>query len=498
MAIVNEVITQFGFEGSSKPLTNYNAALGQSITLLGAGALAIQGLTVAFQAFVFQATAALDPMIQLSRTTGVAVTTMQELGFAASVTGSDLAAVQSSISGLSDKIGEAAQKGSDDFTRLGISVRKANGEVKRADEVLAEVGDRFRALGLSLEEQGTFAAALGIDKGLVQLLGKSGDEMDALRAKARALGVITKEQADAAASLNDSMTVLKFGLGAVQNSIAVGFAPQLEELTTGFVDFLAANKELITEGITKTAEFITQLSAGIVRLTPVVLGIAAAFGIAKIATLGFGTVMATVFSPVVLITAAIVAALFVIDDLIVAFNGGKSVIADFFQEFFGIDIVPVLQGIVDAFAVMMAGIVSILSRIGSIFGDVFSAAIALVTNDFDGFIDHIVSAFMGVVDFLATAFQPISDLIGSAVGFAGSGLGSLFGFGDSQDQPTIDQQRIAAGSGSQSFQTSSNTITQDVSIEIKTDDPRAAGSAVTDSLQEQLADTQTQFSRGGS
>jgi hypothetical protein len=350
---------------------------------------------------------------------------------------------------------------------------------------------------LSLAEQTSFAAALGIDRSLVQLLGKTGGEMDALRAKARALGVVTKEQADAAASLNDSMTVLKFGLGAVQNSIAVGFAPQLEELTNSFVDFLAANKDLITEGISKTAEFITQLAAGIVRLTPVILGIAAAFGIAKIATLGFGTVMATVFSPVVLITAAIVAALFVIDDLIVAFNGGQSVIADFFQEFFGFDIVPVLQGVVDAFGVMMEGITSILSRIGAILGDVFGAAIALVTNDFDGFIDHIASAFMGVVDFLATAFRPISDLINAAVGFAADGLGSLFGFGGSQDQPTIDQQRISAGGGSQSFQTANNTISQDVSIQINTDDPRAAGTAVTDSLQEQLADAQTQFSRGG-
>ena len=500
MAIVNEVITQFGFKGSAKPLTNYNAALGQSIKFLGASALAIKGLTVAFQAFVFRTTAALDPMIQLSRTTGVAVETMQELGFAASVSGSSLEAVQSSMGGLSEKIGEAAQRGSEDFARLGISVRKANGDVKSADEVFGELGKRFKDLDLSLGEQRSFAQKLGIDSTLIQLLNKSGAEVDALRVKAKALGVVSSADANLAASLNDSLTTLKFGFGAVQNAIAIGFAPQLKEMTSGFIDFLIANKTLITEGISKTISFVFELAKAMKRLMPVLVGIGLVFAASQVAAIGFGTVMATIFSPVVLITAGIVALLLIVDDLIVAFHGGNSVIANFFQNFLGFDIVPILKNVVTAFNDMMAALVSIFKKIGAIFADTFSAVISLISGDFDGFFNNIMSAFKGVVDFLLVAFKPITALISAATGFIGSKFASFFGLGGgdkAQQQTQTQDQRISAGSTNQTNSNINNSIQQDVNIEIKTIDPLTAGASVGAALNDQLADTQTQFSRGG-
>ena len=240
MAIVNEVITQFSFEGSTQPLVNYNSSLGKSIGLLASMSAAIIGAAGAMAAFVTSTTQSIDPMIQLSRSTGVAITAIQELGFAASVTGSDAQTLQGSIVGLSEKIGEAAQKGSEEFARLGISVRDLSGEVKTADQVLLEIGKRFNELDLSLPEQRSFAQSLGIDPSLVQLLSLTSSELDKTRAKARELGIVTKEQADAAASLNDSMTTLKFGLDGVRNSVAVGLAPQIEDITAGVIDFLAS------------------------------------------------------------------------------------------------------------------------------------------------------------------------------------------------------------------------------------------------------------------
>ena len=351
--------------------------------------------------------------------------------------------------------------------------------------------------------------------------------MDSMREKARALGVVTTDEANAAAALNDSMTALKFGLGSVQNSIAVGFAPQIKEITEGFIDFLASNKDLIKNGITKFGSAVFEIGKALVRLAPLMLGIAAAFGVMQVAAVGFGGIAAVVFSPVVLITAAIVALLFIVDDLIVAFNGGQSVIADFFQSFFGVDIVPVLVAIVDTFNSMIGKIVDLFKSVGSIFSEVFSAAIALVTGDFDGFIEHIIAAFVGAVDFIVLAFKPITDLIGAVTGAIGGGIADLFGFGSdkpepaidqqtmlgssqpepaidqqtmlgsSQPEPAIDQQRILAGSGSQTNQNISNSVQQEVSIEIRSNDPKATGIAVNDALNEQLTDTQTQFNRGG-
>lgn len=405
MAIVNEVITQFSFEGSTQPLVNYNSSLGKSIGLLASMSAAIVGAAGAMAAFVTSTTQSIDPMIQLSRSTGVAIGAIQELGFAASVTGSDAQTLQGSIVGLSEKIGEAAQKGSEEFARLGISVRDLSGEVKTADQVLLEIGKRFNDLDLSLPERRSFAQSLGIDPSLVQLLSLTSSELDKTRAKARELGIVTKEQADAAASLNDSMTTLKFGLDGVRNSVAVGLAPQIEDITAGFIDFLAANREVITNGISKVIEFTTALAKAVTRLMPVITGVIGIFGAWKIASIGLGAVLATVFSPVTIITAAIVGLALVVDDLIVAFNGGKSVIADFFQEFLGVDIVPILRSAVDA-------VTALFSHLSNSVGETFSAIGGIIET----FSSLFKGEFSSVGDFVSAIVPDIEKLFDNLFG----------------------------------------------------------------------------------
>lgn len=405
MAIVNEVITQFSFEGSTQPLVNYNSSLGKSIGLLASMSAAIVGAAGAMAAFVTSTTQSIDPMIQLSRSTGVAIGAIQELGFAASVTGSDAQTLQGSIVGLSEKIGEAAQKGGEEFARLGISVRDLNGEVKTADQVLLEIGKRFNDLDLSLPERRSFAQSLGIDPSLVQLLSLTSSELDKTRAKARELGIVTKEQADAAASLNDSMTTLKFGLDGVRNSVAVGLAPQIEDITAGFIDFLAANREVITNGISKVIEFTTALAKAVTRLMPVITGVIGIFGAWKIASIGLGAVLATVFSPVTIITAAIVGLALVVDDLIVAFNGGKSVIADFFQEFLGVDIVPILRSAVDDAA-------ALFSHLSNSVGETFSAIGGIIET----FSSLFKGEFSSVGDFVSALIPNMTKLFDNLFG----------------------------------------------------------------------------------
>lgn len=415
MAIVNEVITEFAFQGSTSPLTEYNESLGKSIGLLVATSAAIIGAAGAMAAFVTSTTKSLDPVIQLSRTTGVAVEALQELGFVASVTGSDATTLQSSISSLSDKIGEAAQKGSDDFARLGISVRDVNGDVKSADSLLLEIGERFKQLNLSLSEKRSFAQSLGIDPSLIQLLNLTGDALEGVRQKARDMGVVTKEQADAAVNLNDSLTTARFGYDALKNTIAVGLAPQIEDITEGFIDFLAANKDLIADGITNVIEIVTALAKTINRLSPLIFGVAGLFGIWKVASIGLGGVLGVILSPVYLITAGITALILIVDDLIVAMNGGKSVIGDFFNEFLGVDIVPILNSAYDAFISFVDSFISASKNLTDVFSNLFSGAFDLLTGNFDGAKEHFSTFFSGVVSIFSNGISEILSLL-SGVG----------------------------------------------------------------------------------
>lgn len=461
--VVNEVITLFSFKGSLKPQETFNANLGQSIKLtagLAAGVLAAGAAVTGYASSILET---LDPLVDLSQQTGISAGALQELGYAASVSGSSAQDMQASLSGLSSKIGEAALKGNEMFMRLGINVRDASGKVKSADQVLMELGGRFKSLNISLAEQRSIAQALGISPSLLQMLNKSGGEIDAMRERARKFGVLTNAQAAAVDSYNDSLTTLRFGLDALKQAFAVGLAPQMQAATDRFADFLAQNKDLIINGLAKLTEGLFVMIDAVGRLMPVLAALGAVMIVLRVRAMGFAAAFALANLPIILIVAGIAAVLLIIDDLMVAMNGGKSVIADFFQEFFNVDIVASIKKWYGAF---MDAITSIQTAMKDIIP-------AWLENGFEAFVK------------VAAAFIPSGDPTDTA---GGGALGALMGAGPA----AVARATAGAGAG-----TTNNQVNQQVNVEIKTNDPQAAGQAVNDVLNEQMRDASAQFNRGG-
>jgi len=373
MAQVTELITKFSFEGSTSPLKDYNSSLGKSVKLLGAMGAALGMAAFAVAKWASGVSQSLQPLFDLSEQTGVAVASIQELSFVAEQSGSSAQALESSLSGLGAKIGEAAQKGSEDFSRLGISVRDANGHVKSTDTILDEVGNSFKRLGLSMAEQQGFAEALGIDSSLISMLRQTSAETEKLKQRARDLGItLSPEDIKGLKEYNESIAEMDAAMSGLKNKIAVAIVPELEDLAESFSDLLAENQEWIVEGVEATVELVVDLVDALKRLAPFILATGAAFAVATIGTAGFATALGLVFSP----AAGILAALLILDDLIVAFQGGNSVIANLFQELLGFDIQPVLKTIVSGFK------------------EAFKVVTELVTGLFDG----IVKIFSGIGD----------------------------------------------------------------------------------------------------
>jgi len=103
------------FSGSTRPLENYNGNLGKSIGLLAGMTAALGVAVVGINKWVTGVSQSLQPLIDLNAQTDVSVEKIQELSFIAEQSSSSTEALYSSISGLAAKIGEAAQKGSEDF-----------------------------------------------------------------------------------------------------------------------------------------------------------------------------------------------------------------------------------------------------------------------------------------------------------------------------------------------------------------------------------------------
>ena len=449
---VAELVTKFSFQGSLKPLDNLNIGLTSAIGTITkvAGAFTVAG--TALNGFLASTLASSDAQVQLSRSTDVSIEAIQEFGYVASVNGSSADALERSLGNLSKKIGEAATKGSEDFSRLGLSVRDSIGNVKDADTVLLELSDRLQ--GLSTQEQANYLEKLGIDESMLQTLRLGSDGIDKLRQKAAALGTVSKKDADSIASFNDSLTTLKYGVDNVQKRLAIAFAPQLQDVADGFTDMLIANKDLIQNGLKKFFELVNKGLGAIFRFGKLLfnliddtVGFENALMIAGTAMLYLNRAM--YMNPAGLIVGAIAGLIVVIDDLMTSLEGGQSVIADWFKEWFSIDIIGHINNIGKAF-------------------------------------EPIAEMFDKIANFKVPSLGDIGGNISDA---AGNLFDSLNPFSDSATVVASNNIQQPIGSNS----TQNNTI----NIEIKTDNPQLAGEQVSTELQGMLKNANTQFNKGG-
>mgnify|MGYP001153992148 CR=1 FL=1 len=455
--VVNDLVTKFSFDGSTSPLVDYNSALGGSIKLLAGFTTAAVASASAFGVWATGILTGVDSLDALSNQTGVAVGRIQELNYAAEQTQSSSAAVESTIRSLADTIGQASIKGNEDFSRLGISVRDMNGHVKSADTVLKEVSSRFRQLNLSLPEQQAFASSLGIDSSLLQLMNKTSSEMAELTMRARELGVLTEEQTEQAADYRASLNALEFGMSSIKQLIAVGVAPEFRRLTDGFTDLIAENKDWIVNVASGIVEWTGKIFDAVVRLSPVIGGVAAAFGLWALATKGLTKALA--LSPIGLVTIGIVGLLAAVDDLIVAFQGGESAIANFFKDNFDIDVVDEMTKAIEF----------------------MSDAVDLAVRGFKQWWEIIKNIHSMVTGGITTAIE------------------SIAGFFSDDNEATINQNiiPIGAGIGSNTSVVDNRKVEQNNRFEIRSNDPEAVGRAVGDTLQRQLDSANTQLAPGG-
>lgn len=539
MAIVNELITKFGFVGDLAPQENFNANLKASIGLLAGLGAAIAGSAAGIAGWVTSVSESIDPLVQFSRESGVAIETIQTLGYAAEVNGSSVDALQASLGEMTKRVGEFVSTGEgeakDVASRLGLQFKDLNGQVKTADIIFRELADKLH--GMSQAEKFSVLDKMGIDRSMVQLLSMTGNEIEGMQEKARALGIVTQEQADAFADYNDSLTTLGKGFDGLKFQVAIGFVPVLKELVEGFTDFLIANKELIQNGLRHLGEIIFAVMGMVRRFAPIVAVITAGFVAWRIAAVGLRTVLATIFSPVVLITAAIVAIVLVIDDLLTAMEGGQSVIADFFKDNWGIDIVPGLLAIKDTVMAVVDYIVGYFKTGVENIKLMFSALWKLLTGDFrgvwkdvvmifDNTVEQLKRPFVAFIDWAKNLFAGLGDYIGNVISNAASGAWdatkSFFGFGEAQERPVVP---VGGGSGGVNFIPQGNQgmngvpygnpglngnlaytpagnvsnvqVSQSNTMHINTSDPVVAGNTAAEGLQQGMKDANRMFSRGG-
>lgn len=202
-------------------------------TAVGAfiGLQAIQGVLT----FARETINAADQLDEMSERTGIAVSTLSELDFAAKMNGKSLDDVQSALNRVAVKATDAAtgNKGAAvAFDALGISVKNADGSMRTALDITEDIGDAFRQI-----QDPTLKAALA-----VEIFGKQGptlvpliEKLEDARKEARDLGaVVGADFAAQAAEFNDNMDRMAFMAKGFASSILSDVLPALSDMFKEF------------------------------------------------------------------------------------------------------------------------------------------------------------------------------------------------------------------------------------------------------------------------
>lgn len=285
-------------------------AVGEMVGPLAAigGAGAVTGLVALAKNFA-DVGGAID---DASKRTGVAAGRLQELRYAAQMSGVEAETMDRSLAGLNKRIAEAASGKNAElgalFRRLNIPLKDAGGHLRSASDLLPDVAEAMR-INTNEVQRAAMATALFGDEGtrLIGLLSDGRDGLTKFADEARQLGIVMSDEevADAAA-FGDEMDRLALAGKGLSLTLGGRLVPVIRPLITSMTGWISANREmlglklgeaiqaiaeafrtidigsLVTSGAALVAGFarvvgtISQVKGGLVALLPAMIAINAA------------------------------------------------------------------------------------------------------------------------------------------------------------------------------------------------------------------------------
>ena len=283
---------------------------------------------------------AADAMSKLSQRTGVAAPVLDKFRKVADLNDTSIESLGKGFGILAKNMNDAKTKGTgpaaEAFAALNVQLTDASGKLRDTDQVMLELGDKFRQMEDGTQKAAFAAQIFGSRLGqeMIPLLNAGGD---AVRNMSTAM---TQEFADKAAAFNDRLTEMTEKLGELGLKLTEALLPFLNQLV---------------DGIVVLAERFQQLDQQTQRLIIVLGGISAA---------------ALVFAPIISAVGSLVGLL-----------GG---------------LLPVIGGIIAALKGLAIAAVAAIGLGPLALGGLIIGAVALVYH----FRDEIFSAFKGIVNAL--------------------------------------------------------------------------------------------------
>ncbi len=286
---LREILVELGIEVDPKSEKRANAAVdGLKRAAVGAAA-AIAGIGVAAFAInrVVDSVRALgDQTAKTAKQLGVNAERLQELTFAANLAGASAQDVNVGLRTLARNALEASQGTKsfvEDFARLGVNVRDANGQLKPTEQIMLDVADGMQRLGSETERTALAQTLMGRGGAkLVPLMVQGSDAIRAQAQRARELGEVmgeellklTEDYTDAQREQEGAVRGLKnvFAEELLPTFISatkelteftITLRPMVREIGSAIAEFLKGNREFIRSGAVRAFRTMTDVVKGL-------------------------------------------------------------------------------------------------------------------------------------------------------------------------------------------------------------------------------------------
>lgn len=318
---------------------------------------------------------------------------------------------------INDNLGDIGDQASDDLSDAS----------RRADEVGGSLG-RLKLLALGI------GAVVGM--ATAKVLGFIDASLAGAKELAQEKGLlfdISKKELAQADEYQEAMKKTGLSIESIKTKIALNLVPQLTKATQGFNDWLGANKELITEGLTQVIQWgakiiqmvvnsikaVSKLVESTVGWKGAILGI-----ITILAILKKSMIMAFIANPITWVIAGIVGLMLLLDDLMVYLEGGDSLFGDFWgpaiewvksviawwNKFYAENKVifdaleATFKKAFDAMMTIFGGVISYLFNALKFWVGLFTGDTEMMSEAWDGMVNSLMQIWDGLVEQLKNWF----------------------------------------------------------------------------------------------
>lgn len=258
--IIEEFFVALGFKVDSSGLDEMEKKLSGLKDLILGFSAAVTAASGAIGAFAISTANQIDDMADFATLNDISLKSLQELGYVAEQSDSSMEAFKQSVIGVNNILGQAAMgigRGAKMFAQMGFEARDSSGKVKNVGDILYEVSERIK--GMNRPQALAMLSRLGIDPTLLPMLQRSTEEIQALRDEMNALGLISKEDADRASELTDSIAKFHTIINALKLTLGAAFIPVVTDVVVAVNKWIISNNEFVKSGVRSFLETLTAI-----------------------------------------------------------------------------------------------------------------------------------------------------------------------------------------------------------------------------------------------